>query len=273
MVETFLRCMPVGSVGLDIGCGNGKYLAVNPDVFIVGSDRSVLAKNPTPFSDALLLGWGRQMADCSRHRSSNLIGITHSRKVQDSLVADALDLPHPESRFDFAICIAVIHHFSSLERRCKALECILATLKAPSKDGSGGGRALIYVWALEQKNSRRGWDEGDQQDVFVPWVMSEQFSASKGKGGEQNRQVSKSRKTSLGEKGGTTSDEGTVDAGSGKMTHQRYYHLYRRGELEADIIRAGGTVLECGQERDNWWAICCVSGEGQEVARACMHDN
>lgn len=41
IIERFLKNLPAGSVGLDIGCGNGKYLAVNPDVFIVGSDRCV----------------------------------------------------------------------------------------------------------------------------------------------------------------------------------------------------------------------------------------
>lgn len=42
IVESFLNGLPKGSVGLDVGCGNGKYLDVNPDVFIVASDRSVL---------------------------------------------------------------------------------------------------------------------------------------------------------------------------------------------------------------------------------------
>lgn len=39
IVERFLQQMPAGSVGLDIGCGNGKYLAVNPNIFILASDR------------------------------------------------------------------------------------------------------------------------------------------------------------------------------------------------------------------------------------------
>jgi len=177
-------------------------------------------------------------------------------------VADALDLPHPDSRFDFAISIAVIHHFSSPERRCHALRSILATLKVPNNN-SDGGRALIYVWALEQKKSRRGWDEGDRQDVFVPWVMSKQFSTSaEAKGGQQNRQVSDSRKGTPDDKGrDTTNDggggQGVVEKGRGeKLTYMRYYHLYRKGELEADIARAGGRVLESGYEKDNWWAIC-----------------
>jgi tRNA (uracil-5-)-methyltransferase TRM9 len=38
-VEQFLQAQEPGAIGLDIGCGNGKYLAVNPNVFIVASDR------------------------------------------------------------------------------------------------------------------------------------------------------------------------------------------------------------------------------------------
>ena len=41
IIEGFLKVLPDGSIGLDVGCGNGKYLAVNRNVFIVGSDRSV----------------------------------------------------------------------------------------------------------------------------------------------------------------------------------------------------------------------------------------
>jgi len=179
-------------------------------------------------------------------------------------VADALDLPHPDSRFDFAISIAVIHHFSSLERRCHALRSILATLKVPN-NSSDGGRALIYVWALEQKKSRRGWDEGDRQDVFVPWVMSKQFSTSaKAKDSLRNGQVSDSLKSTPDDKGRDTTNnggggQGVVEEEKGRdeeLTYMRYYHLYRKGELEANIARAGGRVLESGYEKDNWWAIC-----------------
>ncbi|CRK10411.1 hypothetical protein BN1723_009135 [Verticillium longisporum] len=40
-------------------------------------------------------------------------------------------------------------------------------------------------------------------------------------------------------------------------TWHRYYHLYKEGELDADVQAVGGVVLESGYERDNyWWAIC-----------------
>lgn len=88
----------------------------------------------------------------------------------------------------------------------------------------------MYVWALEQEGSRRGWGEGDEQDVMVPWVM-------RGK---------KKKKGEEGEGGG----EKEAD-----RTFHRYYHLYRKGELEENVRDAGGRVLEAGYEKDNWWAI------------------
>jgi tRNA (uracil-5-)-methyltransferase TRM9 len=69
---------------------------------------------------------------------------------------------------------------------------------------------MIYVWALEQKSSRRGWDETSQQDVMVPWTTRE---------------------------------------GSQEVIYHRYYHLFRKCELEDCVSKAGGKVLESGYER------------------------
>lgn len=137
IVSSFLSSLAPGSIGLDIGCGNGKYLTVNNDVFIIGSDRS-----------------------------SNLIKIASQHQPHEAIVADSLALPHEKGRFDFAISIAVVHHLSTNERRRDAVQAILECLRS-----SADAKALIYVWALEQKDSRRGWDEGHEQDVMVPWVM------------------------------------------------------------------------------------------------------
>lgn len=141
------------------------------------------------------------------------------------MVADILDLPHQLDIFDFAISIAVVHHLSTSERRVQAVKSILDTLRL-------GGKALIYVWALEQESSRRGWTEQDDQDVMVPWVMH--GSKKAGKSGDASSTGS-----------GQSSDR----------TFHRYYHLYRKGELEDDVRAAGGHVVEAGYEKDNWWAI------------------
>ena len=105
----------------------------------------------------------------------------------------------------------------------------------------------MYVWALEQAGSRRGWGgEGDkgEQDVMVPWVLS------------APRRV-KQRGSGEGE------EENGVEEEKGRRTFERYYHLYRKGELEADVAAAGGLVLEAGYEKDNWWAVIGRPAEGE----------
>lgn len=115
IVTQFLKTRPMGSIGIDVGCGNGKYLGVNPDIYIIGSDRS----------DGLI--------ECAR-------GINPSYNL---LVADGLNLPHKNETFDFAISIAVVHHWSTRERRVEVIRHVLSKLRQ-------GGQALIYCWALEQ---------------------------------------------------------------------------------------------------------------------------
>lgn len=169
------------------------------------------------------------------YRSEALARIATKHQPHSTIVADILNLPHPCSFFDFAMSIAVVHHLSTRTRRVQAISEILQTLRVPN-DTDQGGRALIYVWALEQKTSRRGWDKGDQQDVMVPWVMRGS-SVAEGEGQET-------------------------------QTFHRYYHLYEENELERDIHSAGGFVLESGYEKDNWWAIAARVPENGEFINA-----
>jgi tRNA (uracil-5-)-methyltransferase TRM9 len=135
----------------------------------------------------------------------------------------------------------------------EAVKAILDLLRPPSsQDADEIGKALIYVWALEQKDSRRGWDEGHEQDVMVPWVLK-----------EKKEKVPKKKGARKGNAGGMASvekaeaeNERAVEPKQPEeKTFLRYYHLYRKGELEHDIDQAGGRVIESGYEKDNWWAI------------------
>nr|XP_046245306.1 alkylated DNA repair protein alkB homolog 8 isoform X2 [Scatophagus argus] len=114
----FLCSLPPGSVLADIGCGNGKYLCVNPELIAVGCDRS-----------------------------SALIQICAERGFQ-AFVSDALSVPLRTASCDACISIAVIHHFSTQERRLAAVRELVRLLKP-------GGRALIYVWAFEQEYNKQ----------------------------------------------------------------------------------------------------------------------
>ncbi|KAL6705416.1 tRNA methyltransferase, has a role in tRNA modification [Coniothyrium glycines] len=214
IVERFLMDQPYGAIGADVGCGNGKYLTVNPNVFIVGTDRS-----------------------------TKLIEIARKHEPHSTVVADNLHLPHPDKTFDFAISIAVVHHLSTSARRVEAVRQVLNLLREPTEANPHGGRALFYVWALEQKDSRRGWDEGHEQDVMVPWVLK-----------QKGEKFSKQRRSDHSDALGAIEPEGNKRTATDK-TFLRYYHLYKNGELESDIVAAGGLVIQAGYEKDNWWVV------------------
>ena len=114
-VATFLSSLPSGSLVLDAGCGNGKYLGLNPDCFFVGCDIS-----------------------------APLIQICADRG-HEVLVADAVNLPYKTGFGDTAISIAVLHHLSTEIRRKKEIEELVRVVKK-------GGLVLITVWAVEQED-------------------------------------------------------------------------------------------------------------------------
>lgn len=154
---------------------------------------------------------------------------------------------------DFAISIAVIHHFSTPERRTQAIKHILSKLKK-------GGEALIYVWALEQENSRRGYKEGDPQDVLVPWVLQKkQPKKPKEKKRRSKKTESKEGEAPTGDSNNELENKEPEVTEEPKKeednTKFRYYHLYKKGELEKNAEDAGGEVVANGYERDNWYAV------------------
>ncbi|KAA8538024.1 hypothetical protein F0562_027396 [Nyssa sinensis] len=114
-VATFLNSLPSGSLVLDAGCGNGKYLGLNPNCFFIGCDIS-----------------------------APLINICADRG-DEVLVADAVNLPYRTGYGDAAISIAVLHHLSTENRRKKAIDELVRVVKK-------GGHVLITVWAVEQED-------------------------------------------------------------------------------------------------------------------------
>lgn len=92
LVDDFLNNLPLGSIVADVGCGNGKYLHVNSkNIAAIGCDRS-----------------------------SQLIGICGTRGLE-AFVCDGLTVPFRDASFDAVISVAVIHHFSTPERRLQSI--------------------------------------------------------------------------------------------------------------------------------------------------------
>lgn len=129
-VENFLDNVPEKSSIGDIGCGNGKNMLYRTDCYNYGCDFS------------------SELVDICLGKNLNVIE------------GDILEIPFEDNQFNYTICIAVIHHLSTREKRIKAIE----ELKRVTKKG---GQILILVWALEQgKESRRKFVK---QENFVDW--------------------------------------------------------------------------------------------------------
>lgn len=69
-----------------------------------------------------------------------------SRKAFSVFRSDLLAIPLRDNSFDAVICAAVVHHFSTPDRRLRAFQEIERVL-------SRGGRALVSGWSKEQGDS------------------------------------------------------------------------------------------------------------------------
>ncbi|XP_038674708.1 probable tRNA methyltransferase 9B isoform X1 [Scyliorhinus canicula] len=137
-VRQFLLEQESGSLIADVGCGNGKYLCINKQAYKVGCDYCL------------------PLVESAREQS------------YEAMVCDSLHLPYRDQCFDAILSIAVIHHFSTKERRIQAIKEMARILRVR-------GKIMIYVWAMEQ--NRRKFEK---QDIFVPWNPAPPPSNSSG---------------------------------------------------------------------------------------------
>ena len=130
-VKLFIKSIPKYSLVADLGCGDGRNM-YDDNLLFVGCD------------------------NCQ-----NLIKICHDRNL-NVVECDVTSLPFKDNSFDYAICIAVLHHLSNEERRVQAIKEALRILKF-------GGKILYSVWSYEQDpDSRRCFEKGDN---IVTWEL------------------------------------------------------------------------------------------------------
>jgi SAM-dependent methyltransferase len=133
---------PIGTPLVDVGCGNGRHLALaaTMGVWGMGVDLSVrllgLARNKVPAGTGLVAG-------------------------------DARALPLPDNVAAAVMGIAMLHHVPDVEGR-------MEVARELSRVAHPGAPILVSVWALDDPDvatrARATPDpEGDSRDLLVPW--------------------------------------------------------------------------------------------------------
>jgi len=129
-VESFLDNLEKDQIIGDIGCGNGKNMLYRKDLINYGCDFS------------------KELVKICLKQNLNVIE------------GDILNIPYKDNSFDYTLCIAVIHHLSTIDKRIKSINSLIRVTKP-------GGKILILVWALEQEsNSKRKFTK---QENYVDW--------------------------------------------------------------------------------------------------------
>lgn len=221
-VLQFVQALGAGAILADIGCGNGKYLVQEaPVLCCLGGDRS-----------------GNLLAVC-RERGLNVFR------------CDCLQVPLRDGVADGCICIAVVHHLATEERRLQALREIARVLRP-------GGHALVYVWAKNQAKDSRQSSYLRQNKRNRPGNVDSNEATNNGAVQVVNGLPVHTNRTQFAAqdmlvpwklKAATT----TADAAQEFL---RYYHVFEEGELEALVERIDGVRVVRGYyDQGNWCVV------------------
>lgn len=262
-VRAFIEGLPAGAVVADVGCGNGKYFNVRQDVAVLASDRSA------------------GLVQVARQRVLRAAPGQPEMPAADVFIADGMALPYRHGSCDAVLCIAVLHHISSPERRCVFLKRLRDVLVV-------GGRALVTVWATEQEkpaSTVAKWapldidksidSDGKQKsdcvseaqhsehgasaaDYFVPWHLP--FHRAGAALAAANATEGCDRPVDDTGGGAVEAQASIPEAAVGVIDRQkqtvmfkRYYHLFAEGELQQLVEALEGVVVrQSFYEASNW---------------------
>lgn len=210
-MKDFIEALPPGSLLADVGSGDGKYFGVNPNITSIGCDRSL------------------KLLEVSKEAE------------HETFSCDAVNIPFRSDIFDATLCIAVLHHLSTIDRRTAVIRELVRITRP-------GGMVMIQAWAYEQNGeSKRQFLD---QDTMVPWRLNKRF-------------IDTDADTTKGDSSGKNEDLIPV-YDEGKCQHvieerdeyvfQRYCHVYKEGELE-DICSTipQSRVVDSGWDKGNWF--------------------
>ena len=241
---SFLKQLPRGSIVADVGCGDGKYFPAiwEAGSYVIGTDISEpLLRTALPNKSNEPAGYivvpASRTVDAAR---------AHLRDRPAIAVADCMNIPLRTNSCDSAICIAVLHHLSTFERRKRCLQELVRIVRP-------GGLINIQAWAIDQDaTSRRKFAAND---VFVPFNAQPKYLQIQAQ--KSPEQTSESKSTA--DKYSEAFQNADYDENKGLVVFRRYCHLYKRGELE-DIVKEveHAEVTESGFESGNYYIILRV---------------
>jgi alkylated DNA repair dioxygenase AlkB/SAM-dependent methyltransferase len=268
----FLQRLPPGSIVADVGCGDGKYFPAiwQAGSYVIGTDISLpLLETAIPPPGNTATEEDEEEEELATPESRRVSQEhRHLREHPAVIVADCMSVPLRSSSCDAAICIAVLHHLSTRDRR---IQCIreLGRIVRP------GGTINIQAWAMEQEEgSRRKFAS---EDVYVPFNVQPKYLSLNNEdkelpaddtAGTDAMDVDKQTATTSVKNGGNQStaqayskafQNAEYDDTKGLVVFKRYCHLYRQGEMEELVSQVENVeLLESGFESGNHFVILRV---------------
>jgi SAM-dependent methyltransferase len=172
-----------------------------------------------------------------------------------------MSIPFQSSSCDAAICVAVLHHISTRERRIRCIEELVRIVKP-------GGLVNVQAWAMDQEEgSRRKFAA---KDVFVPFNVQPKYLQLKQTDCDRDENENELSKSEAGKSMAQLYSEAfknaEYDDKKGLVVFQRYCHLYRQGELDEIANEVPGVHIEdSGFESGNYYIVFRVdkSEEGE----------
>ncbi|KAL3907866.1 MAG: hypothetical protein SGILL_008698, partial [Bacillariaceae sp.] len=242
----FLKALPIGSIVADVGCGDGKYFPAiwEAGSFVIGSDIS------RPLLETAFKGDAQSFVNEKVADASKVSPQRQAFQARPAVaVADCMSVPLRRNSCDAAICIAVMHHLSTLDRRIRCIEELVRIVKP-------GGRINVQAWAMEQgEDSRRRFAA---TDVFVPFNAQPKY-LDQSTSFKNESSPSPAPLKSVAEMYSEAYDTADYDERKGLVVFQRYCHLYRAGEMDEIVQQiAGVRLVESGYETGNHFVILQV---------------
>uniref|UniRef100_A0A8C3M4W7 tRNA (carboxymethyluridine(34)-5-O)-methyltransferase ALKBH8 n=1 Tax=Chrysolophus pictus TaxID=9089 RepID=A0A8C3M4W7_CHRPC len=217
-VVEFLRSLPEGSIVADVGCGNGKYLGINKDLYMERRLAAIreLVRLLKPGGMALIYVWAMEQE--YKNQKSKYLKEKHGSKDKEAsntgMSQRLLDDQKPDSSCQGSACSDRLLDDSE-DKGCAAKQVVDSTLPVHTN------RTCFHT-----------------QDMLVPWHL---------KGGIKKKGASVDE---------VSFPAGCKESQELSPVFHRYYHVFREGELEAacrslDCVR----ILKNYYDQGNWCVV------------------